>query len=59
MRFRTRGCYPLTGVVESTAAAVTAIIAALRARRRSERRGRLIASDRAGAMEQRKREGCF
>lgn len=58
VRFRTLGCHPLTGAAESTAATVTAIIAALRARRRSERQGRPIDSDQGGAMEK-KQEGCF
>jgi sulfate adenylyltransferase subunit 2 len=59
VRFRTLGCYPLTGAIESTAATPLDIIAELRATRRSERQGRLIDSDEEAAMERKKREGYF
>ena len=59
VRFRTLGCYPLTGAIESTAASVPEILAELRDVRRSERQGRLIDSDEDAAMERKKREGYF
>jgi sulfate adenylyltransferase subunit 2 len=59
VRFRTLGCYPLTGGIESTAATLDDIIAELRASRRSERQGRLIDTDEEAAMERKKREGYF
>jgi sulfate adenylyltransferase subunit 2 len=59
VRFRTLGCYPLTGGIESAAATLDDIIAELRASRRSERQGRLIDSDEEAAMERKKREGYF
>jgi sulfate adenylyltransferase subunit 2 len=59
VRFRTLGCYPLTGAVESTAATVDAIIAEMKDSRLSERQGRLIDADAAGSMEQKKQEGYF
>jgi sulfate adenylyltransferase subunit 2 len=59
IRFRTLGCYPLTGGIESTAATLDDIVAELRASRRSERQGRLIDSDEEAAMERKKREGYF
>ena len=59
VRFRTLGCYPLTGAVESEAADLEAIIAEMRASRSSERQGRAIDHDSAGAMERKKREGYF
>jgi sulfate adenylyltransferase subunit 2 len=59
VRFRTLGCYPLTGAIESAAATPLDIIAELRATRRSERQGRLIDSDEEAAMERKKREGYF
>jgi len=59
VRFRTLGCYPLTGAIESMAAAPAHIVAELRATRRSEREGRLIDSDEEAAMERKKREGYF
>ena len=59
VRFRTLGCYPLTGAIESVAAAPAHIVAELRATRRSEREGRLIDSDEEAAMERKKREGYF
>ncbi len=59
VRFRTLGCYPLTGAVESTAATLPAIIAEMRASRSSERQGRIIDHDGAGSMEAKKQEGYF
>jgi sulfate adenylyltransferase subunit 2 len=59
VRFRTLGCYPLTGAVESTAASPAQIVAELRNTRQSERQGRLIDSDEEAAMERKKREGYF
>jgi sulfate adenylyltransferase subunit 2 len=59
VRFRTLGCYPLTGAVESTAATLAEIVAELRNARQSERQGRLIDSDEEAAMERKKREGYF
>jgi sulfate adenylyltransferase subunit 2 len=59
VRFRTLGCYPLTGAIESTAATPAEILAELRDTRRSERQGRLIDSDEEAAMERKKREGYF
>ncbi|WP_244607200.1 sulfate adenylyltransferase subunit CysD [Bosea sp. CS1GBMeth4] len=59
VRFRTLGCYPLTGAVESEAASLTDIIAEMRASRSSEREGRVIDHDGSGSMEQKKQEGYF
>ena len=59
VRFRTLGCYPLSGAVPSTATNLDAIIAEMRDSRASERQGRLIDHDEAGAMEKKKREGYF
>jgi len=59
VRFRTLGCYPLTGAIESEAATVADIIAELRHASRSERQGRLIDSDSEASMERKKREGYF
>lgn len=59
VRFRTLGCYPLTGAVESTAATLPEIIAEMRGSRSSERQGRIIDHDGAGSMEQKKQEGYF
>jgi sulfate adenylyltransferase subunit 2 len=59
IRFRTLGCYPLTGAIESTAAAPTEIVTELRGSRQSERQGRLIDGDQEAAMERKKREGYF
>ena len=59
VRFRTLGCYPLTGAIESAAANPLEIIAELRTSRRSERQGRLIDNDEEAAMERKKREGYF
>ncbi len=59
VRFRTLGCYPLSGAVESEAADIEAIVAEMLAGRRSERQGRLIDRDGAAAMERKKKEGYF
>ena len=59
VRFRTLGCYPLTGAIESPAATLRDIIDELRQSRRSERQGRLIDNDEEAAMERKKREGYF
>lgn len=59
VRFRTLGCYPLTGAIASTADTVDAIIAELRGATTSERQGRLIDDDEAVSMEKKKREGYF
>ncbi|SHI88700.1 sulfate adenylyltransferase subunit 2 [Roseomonas rosea] len=59
VRFRTLGCYPLTGAVESEAADVAGIIAELEASRLSERAGRAIDGEGGASMEAKKREGYF
>jgi sulfate adenylyltransferase subunit 2 len=59
VRFRTLGCYPLTGAIESDAASPADILAELRGARQSERQGRLIDSDEDSSMERKKREGYF
>jgi sulfate adenylyltransferase subunit 2 len=59
VRFRTLGCYPLTGAIESPARTVEEIIAEMRTTRVSERQGRLIDGDAAASMEKKKREGYF
>lgn len=59
VRFRTLGCYPLSGAISSDAATVEAIIAEMRASRTSERQGRLIDGDETASMERKKREGYF
>ena len=59
VRFRTLGCYPLSGAVDSRATTLDDIIAETRQARSSERQGRLIDSDQPGAMEMKKREGYF
>lgn len=59
VRFRTLGCYPLTGAVESTAATVPEIILELIGARSSERQGRAIDTDAVGSMEKKKQEGYF
>jgi sulfate adenylyltransferase subunit 2 len=59
VRFRTLGCYPLTGAIESAAATPAEILAELRDARRAERQGRLIDSDEDAAAERKKREGHF
>jgi sulfate adenylyltransferase subunit 2 len=59
VRFRTLGCYPLTGAVESSATTLPQIIEEMLLARNSERQGRMIDYDEAGSMEQKKREGYF
>jgi sulfate adenylyltransferase subunit 2 len=59
VRFRTLGCYPLTGAVPSSADTLDAIIAEMRGSASSERQGRVIDHDGAGSMEKKKREGYF
>ncbi len=59
VRFRTLGCYPSTGAVDSTATTVPEIIAEMLTTRTSERQGRLIDIDQSGSMEKKKREGYF
>ncbi len=59
VRFRTLGCYPLTGAIEAAAATPAEIVAELRDTNRSERQGRLIDGDEEAAMERKKREGYF
>ncbi len=59
VRFRTLGCYPLTGAIESEANSLTAIIQEMLLTKTSERQGRLIDHDSAGSMEKKKQEGYF
>ncbi|MDP3377356.1 MAG: sulfate adenylyltransferase subunit CysD [Brevundimonas sp.] len=59
VRFRTLGCYPLSGAIESEAETLEQVIAEMRASRVSERQGRLIDVDQAGSMERKKQEGYF
>ncbi|MFT5608057.1 MAG: sulfate adenylyltransferase subunit 2, partial [Parvicella sp.] len=59
VRFRTLGCYPLTGAIESNAQSVADIISELLISRDSERQGRLIDQDQIGSMEKKKQEGYF
>lgn len=59
VRFRTLGCYPLTGAIESPAASVADIVDELRSSRTSERQGRVIDRDQSGSMEKKKEEGYF
>jgi sulfate adenylyltransferase subunit 2 len=59
VRFRTLGCYPLTGAVESNAASLEAIVAEMLAARTSERGGRLIDRESTASMEKKKREDYF
>jgi sulfate adenylyltransferase subunit 2 len=59
VRFRTLGCYPLTGAVESSADTLPAIIQEMLLARTSERQGRVIDHDSAGSMEKKKQEGYF
>ena len=58
-RFRTLGCYPLSGAIDSTATTLDQIITETLAERQSERQGRLIDSDQPSSMEKKKREGYF
>jgi len=59
VRFRTLGCYPLTGAIESTATTLPEIIQEMLLATSSERQGRLIDTDQAGSMEEKKRRGYF
>jgi len=59
VRFRTLGCYPLTGAVVSNADTLDAVIAEMRGSTSSERQGRIIDHDESGSMEKKKREGYF
>jgi sulfate adenylyltransferase subunit 2 len=59
VRFRTLGCYPLTGAIESDADDLASVILELLQSRNSERQGRLIDTDSAGSMEKKKQEGYF
>jgi sulfate adenylyltransferase subunit 2 len=59
VRFRTLGCYPLSGAIDSAAATLEDIIAETLHARSSERQGRLIDSDQPGSMEKKKQEGYF
>jgi sulfate adenylyltransferase subunit 2 len=59
IRFRTLGCYPLTGAIESKAATLPEIVEELVAARSSERQGRVIDHDQSGSMEKKKQEGYF
>ena len=59
VRFRTLGCYPLTGAVESDATTLEDIVSEMLVVRSSEREGRLIDQDEAASMEKKKREGYF
>jgi sulfate adenylyltransferase subunit 2 len=59
VRFRTLGCYPLTGAIESTATTLPEIIREMLLTRHSERQGRMIDHDEKGSMETKKREGYF
>jgi len=59
VRFRTLGCYPLTGAIDSDADTLDAIVEEMLLARTSERQGRLIDRDETGSMEKKKREGYF
>jgi sulfate adenylyltransferase subunit 2 len=59
VRFRTLGCYPLTGAIESMATTVEQIVSETRSARVSERQGRIIDNDETASMERKKREGYF
>jgi len=59
VRFRTLGCYPLSGAIESSAATLPEIIQEMLLTRQSERQGRIIDYDEAASMEKKKREGYF
>jgi sulfate adenylyltransferase subunit 2 len=59
VRFRTLGCYPLTGAVESTAATLPEVIQEMLLTKTSERQGRVIDHDSSGSMEKKKMEGYF
>ena len=59
VRFRTLGCYPLTGAIESVATSVPLIIREMAGTRHSERQGRVIDHDQSASMEKKKVEGYF
>jgi sulfate adenylyltransferase subunit 2 len=59
VRFRSLGCYPLSGAIESDATTLEEVVAEMRAATTSERQGRLIDGDEASSMEKKKREGYF
>jgi sulfate adenylyltransferase subunit 2 len=59
VRFRTLGCYPLTGAVESDADTLPAIVREMLLATTSERQGRVIDHDQSASMEKKKREGYF
>jgi sulfate adenylyltransferase subunit 2 len=59
VRFRTLGCYPLSGAIDSAAATIEEVVAEVRSARISERQGRLIDGDEAASMEKKKRDGYF
>jgi sulfate adenylyltransferase subunit 2 len=59
VRFRTLGCYPLTGAIESSADTLPAIIQEMLLTRLSERQGRVIDHDQSASMEKKKQEGYF
>ena len=59
IRFRTLGCYPLTGAIESNAATLPEVIREMLLTRTSERQGRAIDHDQAASMEKKKQEGYF
>jgi len=59
VRFRTLGCYPLTGAVESTATTLPEIIQEMLLAKTTERQGRMIDHDSAASMEKKKQEGYF
>lgn len=59
VRFRTLGCYPLSGAIESDAKTLDDIITEMETTRQSERQGRLIDNDQSGSMEKKKQEGYF
>jgi sulfate adenylyltransferase subunit 2 len=59
VRFRTLGCYPLSGAIESTATTLPEIIDELVTSRSSERQGRVIDHDQTASMEKKKQEGYF
>jgi len=59
VRFRTLGCWPLTGAIESEATDVAGVIAELLGARSSERQGRLVDAALQASMERKKREGYF
>ena len=59
IRFRTLGCYPLSGAIDSDAVTIEEIVTEMQTAKVSERQGRLIDSDEAASMEKKKREGYF